>query len=108
MRISDWSSDVCSSDLVPIETMIITATRLGIGMIATSGLSTTSRNSRNTPDNSVESRVLPPDFPVITYLKTPAQPHNAPKQPGQHLTMHWPRHSPPSFDSVSVTESLLP
>src|SRR3546814_5905102 len=116
MRISDWSSDVCSSDLlakkrpermtpartpcarscvqttittvtiittedchgwyrmslierhekVPIETMIMTATSEAIGMIATSGPSTSNRNSRKTPDTKVESRVSPPDFTLMT------------------------------------------
>src|SRR3546814_4526290 len=59
---------------VPIETMIMTATSEAIGMIATSGLSTSNRNSRKTPDTKVESRVSPPDFTLMTDWPIMAQP----------------------------------
>ena len=51
---------------VPIETMIITATRAGMGISFNQGPKPAMRMSRNTPEANVDRRPRPPDFTLIT------------------------------------------
>src|SRR3546814_4403406 len=51
---------------VPIETLIITATSAGMGILPTHGPSTVSRNSRNAPATNVERSLRPPEVTLIT------------------------------------------
>ena len=92
---------------VPIETMIITATSAAIGMIATSDPSTSSRNSRNTPETMVESRVSPPDFTLMTDWPIIAQPPMPPRKPVKKLAMPWPFISRCLSEPVSVRSSTI-
>src|SRR3546814_13577674 len=72
---------------VPIETTIMTATSAAIGMIATSGPSTSNRNSRKTPDTKVESRLSPPDFTLMTDWPIRTQPPHPSSKPVQKLAI---------------------
>ena len=87
--------------------MIITATNAAIGMIATNGPSTNSRNSRNTPDTMVESRVRPPDFTLMTDWPIIAQPPMPPRKPVKKLAMPCPFISRRLSDPVSVRSSTI-
>lgn len=60
MRHSVAGATLCQSN-VSAATTIMTATSAAIGMVATSGPSTTSRISRETPARNVESRVRAPE-----------------------------------------------
>src|SRR5690554_946947 len=72
---------------VPIETMIITATKAAMG-ICTSHLSSTSTMiSRKIPADNVDRRVLPPDLILIMDWPIIAQPAMPPRSPEPMLAM---------------------
>ena len=90
---------------VPTDTMIITATRAAIGIIATQSCSTRIRNSRNRPAHRVDRR---PRAPLVTLMidwPIMAQPAMPPNSPAATLAMPWPRVSRSLSDGVSVMSS---
>ncbi|MNV58815.1 hypothetical protein D3C71_1512070 [compost metagenome] len=92
---------------VPMDTMIMTATSAGMGILATKGPSTTIRNSRKEPATNVESRVEPPDFTLMTDWPIMAQPPMPPKKPVTKFAMPWPLHSRRLLLGVSVMSSTI-
>src|SRR3546814_2525890 len=75
---------------VPIETIIITATSAGMGILPTHGPSTVSRNSRNAPATNVERRLRPPEVTLITdcpiIAQPPMPPNNAAARSEEHTS----------------------
>ena len=92
---------------VPIETMIMTATRAAIGMRATIGPANTTMTSRTTPAVSVDRRVRPPDFTLITDWPIIAQPAMPPSRPEAMLAMPCPVASRFLLLGVSVRSSTM-
>jgi hypothetical protein len=92
---------------VPIETMIMIATRAAIGISATESPSTTMKNSSMAPATKVESRPRPPDFTLMIDWPIMAQPAMPPMKPVAVLAMPWPTHSMLRFDEVSVRSSTM-
>ena len=88
---------------VPTATMIMIATSAGIGIWLTHGPRTTQRIMSTTPAMSVERRVRPPDFTLITDWPIIAQPAMPPKKPVMKFAMPWPRAS--RFLSLGVSVS---
>ena len=78
---------------VPIETMIMMATRAAIGIIATISPSATTMIKRKTPAAKAESRPRPPDFTLMTDWPIMAQPAMPPIKPVAVLAMPCPMHS---------------
>ena len=65
---------------VPIDTMIMTATSAAIGIWRIKSSRNTTRMIRQTPATSVDRRVRPPDFTLITDCPIIAQPAMPPTQ----------------------------
>ena len=92
---------------VPIDTMIITATRAAMGIWDTQGPRNTTMISSTTPAIRVEKRVRPPDFTLITDWPIMAQPAMPPKKPETILAMPCPLHSRFFSLDVSVRSSTM-
>ncbi len=92
---------------VPMETMIITATRAAMGMRDTQSPRNTTNTSSTTPAIRVDNRVRPPDFMLITDWPIMAQPAMPPRKPEATLAIPWPRHSRCLSLSVSVRSSTM-
>ncbi len=92
---------------VPIETMIMIATRAAIGMRLTRSPSTRIRKRSATPAVKVERRPRPPDFTLIIDWPIIAQPAMPPKNPVTELAMPWPTHSRFLSEGVSVSSSTI-
>src|SRR5690625_4531961 len=78
---------------VPIETMIMIATRAGIGMRATQSPRKTTRISSTAPAVKVDSRPRPPDFTLMIDWPIIAQPAMPPMNPVTVFEMPCPMHS---------------
>ena len=78
---------------VPIDTMIIADTSAAIGMWRTQGPRNTTSTSRKIPATSVDRRVRPPDFTLITDWPIIAQPAMPPMKPVATLARPWSTHS---------------
>jgi hypothetical protein len=78
---------------VPIDTMIMIATRAGIGIWLTQSPKTTQRISRVTPAKKQDNRPRPPDFTLIMLWPIIAQPAMPPMKPVAVLARPCPMHS---------------
>ncbi|MNT24034.1 hypothetical protein D3C72_1594830 [compost metagenome] len=92
---------------VPMETMIITATRAAIGMMRTRSSSTRMRNSRKAPATKVESRPRPPELTLMTDWPIMAQPPMPPMRAEAMLLVPCPMHSWLLLLPVSVMSSTI-
>jgi len=92
---------------VPIDTMIITATRAAMGIWLTHSLRKTTISSSTTPATRHDRRPRPPDFTLITDWPIMAQPAMPPSRPEAILAMPWPLHSRFLSLSVSVRSSTM-
>ena len=92
---------------VPIETMIMTATRAAIGMRPTASPSPTTSTSSKTPATRADNRPRPPDFTLITDWPIIAQPAMPPRNPVAILATPWPAHSRFLSLLVSVRSSTI-
>ena len=72
---------------VPMETMIITATRAAMGICATQSCSTRIRNSRNRPAHRVDSRPRAPEVTLMIDWPIMAQPAMPPNRGDRMLAM---------------------
>src|SRR5690625_2190812 len=96
-----------SHEKVPIETMIITAASAAIGIWATQSDKKTTIASSTMPAVSVDNRVRPPDFTLMTVWPIMPQPAIPPMKPVQILEIPWPRHSRFLLLPVSVRSSTI-
>src|SRR5690606_24705719 len=92
---------------VPIETMIITATRAAMGIWLTQSLRNTTRTNSTAPATRQDNRVRPPDFTLITDWPIMAQPAIPPMSPEAILATPWPLHSRFLSLVVSVRSSTM-
>ena len=92
---------------VPIDTMIITATKAAIGIWLTHSPKNTTKISSTTPATSVDKRPRPPDFTLITDWPIMAQPAMPPMKPVAMLATPWPTHSRLLSLLVSVMSSTM-
>lgn len=90
-----------------METMIITATSAAMGIWPTQSLRNTTISNSTTPAISVDRRVRPPDFTLITDCPIIAQPAMPPNSPETILAMPWPLHSRFLSLPVSVSSSTM-
>ncbi|SAW21307.1 Uncharacterised protein [Klebsiella pneumoniae] len=92
---------------VPMETMIITATRAAMGIRDTQSRRNTTISSSTTPAVSVESRPRPPDLTLITDWPIIAQPAMPPIKEVQMLATPCALHSRFLSLGVSVMSSTM-
>ncbi len=87
--------------------MIITATSAAMGIWPTQSLRNTTISNSTTPATSVDSRVRPPDFTLITDWPIIAQPAMPPNRPETMLATPCPLHSRFLSLLVSVSSSTM-
>ena len=104
-----WTASAVIEDQekVPIETMIMIATRAGMGMMLTRSPRPTTRISRTTPAVKEESRPRPPDFHVDDRLADHGAARHAADEAGGGVGQPLPTHSWLRSDLVSVRSSTM-